>query len=161
MYQTKVVNLLLVKPWFIRVKQPLNIRINDGRKEVFDPVRKKYVALTPEEYVRQQIVSYLVNEKGYPIGLLKVEAVLNLNGMAKRTDIMVYSRVGNPLMIVECKAESVRLTQAVFDQLACYNLKFNVPYLIATNGLKHYCCVLDFQQSTYSFLKEIPHYKDL
>ena len=139
----------------------LNIRINDGRREIFDPVRKKFVALTPEEYVRQQIILYLANEKGYPIGLLKVETVLSLNGMTKRTDVMVHDKAGNPLMIVECKAESVQLTQAVFDQLACYNLKFNVPYLLATNGSKHYCCILDFKQSTYVFLKEIPHYKDL
>lgn len=143
------------------MEQSLNIRINNGKKEIFDPVRKKYVVLTPEEYVRQQIISYLTNEKGYPLGLLKVETVLNLNGMTKRTDIMVYSRSGNPIMIVECKAESVQLTQAVFDQLARYNLKFNVPYLIATNGIKHYCCVLDFEQSTYTFIKEIPCYNDL
>lgn len=143
------------------MEQSLNIRINNGKKEIFDPVRKKYVALTPEEYVRQQIISYLVNEKGYPLGLLKVEMALTLNGMTKRTDILVYSRAGNPVMIVECKAESVRLTQATFDQLACYNLKFNVPYLIATNGIKHYCCMLNFEQSTYTFIKEIPCYNDL
>ena len=143
------------------MQQSLNIRFNNGRKEIFDPVRKKYVALTPEEYVRQQIISYLVNEKSYPIGLLKVETVLNLNGMTKRTDIMVYDKTGTPLMIVECKAEAVELTQAIFDQLACYNLKFNVPYLVATNGIKHYCCILNFEQSTYTFLKEIPHYKNL
>lgn len=143
------------------MKLSLNIRTNEGRREIFDPIRKKYVALTPEEYVRQQTILYLINEKGYPIGLLKVETVLSLNGMTKRTDIMVHDKTGNPLMIIECKAESVQLTQAVFDQLACYNLKFKVPYLFATNGAKHYCCILDFEQSTYAFLKEIPHYKDL
>jgi hypothetical protein len=143
------------------VQQSLNIRINDGRKEVFDPIRKKYVTLTPEEYVRQQIILYLINEKDYPAGLLKVETVLALNGMIKRTDIMVFGKSGNPLMIVECKAESVKLTQAIFDQLACYNLKYKVPYLVATNGIKHYCCILDFEQSTYTFLKEIPHHKEL
>jgi hypothetical protein len=144
------------------VDQLLNIRINDkGKKEVFDPVRRKYVALTPEEYVRQQMILYLVKEKGFPLGLLKVETALSLNGMTKRTDIMVYSRTGNPVMIVECKAESVQLTQAAFDQLARYNLKFNVPYLVATNGIRHYCCVLNVEQSTYTFIKEIPCYNDL
>ncbi len=143
------------------MEHSLNIRINNGKKEVFDPVRKKYVALTPEEYVRQQMILYLTNEKGYPLGLLKVETVLNLNGMTKRTDIMVYSRLGNPVMIVECKAESVQLTQSTFDQLARYNLKYNVPYLAATNGIKHYCCVLNVEQSSYTFIKEIPCYNSL
>ena len=143
------------------MKQLLNIRINNGRKEVFDSIRKKYVALTPEEYVRQQMILYLTSEKGYPAGLLKVETVLILNGMTKRTDIMVYSRNSKPVMIVECKAESVQLTQAVFDQLACYNLRFKVPYLIATNGIQHYCCMLNSEQSTYAFIREIPYYKSL
>ncbi len=143
------------------LSQRLNIRNNNGRTEVFDPIRKKYVAFTPEEYVRQVLILYLMEEKGYPSGLLTVEAELSLNGMAKRTDVMVYDRNAQPLVIAECKAESVKLTQAVFDQLARYNLAFNVPYLIATNGIKHYCCKLDFANSGYSFLKEIPHYSEL
>ena len=139
----------------------LNIRVNEGRREVFDPVRKKYVTLTPEEYVRQQMIWYLIEDKSYPVGLLKVETALYLNGMTKRTDILVCSRQGEPLLIVECKAESVPLTQAVFDQLARYNMAFNVRYLVATNGISHYCCLLSHENSTYTFLKEIPCYNDL
>lgn len=147
---------------FAYMSTELTIRTTaEGKREVFDPIRKKYVALTPEEYVRQQTLLYLTNQKGYPVGLIAVETSLKLNELTKRTDILIHGRQRNPLMIVECKAESVPISQATFDQLARYNMTLNVPYLVATNGHTCYCCLIDFERQNYVFLKEIPHYGEL
>lgn len=138
-----------------------NTRYNEGKPEIFDPVRRKFVALTPEEWVRQHFINFLQMDKAVPLSLIAVEQMLVYNTMKKRADIVVYSNKGLPVLLVECKAASIELTQKVFDQVALYNLTMKVPFLIVTNGLKHICCKINFENSSYSFLEEIPTYKQM
>lgn len=133
----------------------------NSKIQIFDEIRKKFLVLTPEEWVRQNFVKYLVEEKGFPASLLAIETGLKLNQNQFRADLLVYDRKGNPLLIVEFKAPEVKITQKAFDQIARYNLTFNVPYLIVSNGLEHYCCAVDFEQKNYQFFREIPAYSDL
>ena len=137
------------------------IRRNKNGLEIFDPVRTKFVALTPEEWVRQNFLRYLIEEKKMPKSLMMVEMSLKLNGMSKRCDIAVYSAEGKAVLAVECKAASITLTQDVFEQLARYNLKLQVPYLAITNGLQHYCCRLSPGGKSYVFMDEIPEYSEI
>jgi len=131
------------------------------KKQIFDSFRKKFVFLTPEEWVRQNFLMYLTLEKNYPSSLVAVEAGLKLYKRKKRTDIVVYNNTGQPILIIECKAPEIKLTQDVFDQITRYNMILQVNYLIVTNGLEHYCCLLDFENNSYRFLKEIPDYENL
>jgi hypothetical protein len=126
---------------------------------IFDILRKKYVSLTPEEWVRQHIVHYLISVKNYPTSLIAIEKKLMIYGLTKRTDILVFNTDGNPFIIVECKAPSIKITQATFDQIAQYNLKLNAQYLIVTNGLEHFYCAMDLKNECYTFLQDIPNYK--
>ncbi|QQR86972.1 MAG: type I restriction enzyme HsdR N-terminal domain-containing protein [Flavobacteriales bacterium] len=121
----------------------LKLRSHGTGEEVFDPCRKLWVALTPEENVRQHFLNYLVHERQCPLGLVRTEHEIKLNGMSKRADIVVHDEHGQPLALVECKAPEVRIDQAAFDQAVRYNLVFKVHWLILTNGLKHYCYHLD------------------
>ena len=148
--------------------QKLNLPVYDYRiKEVenknyiFDSSRKKYVSLTPEEWVRQNFVSYLIKEKKFPAGRLVNEYTVELNGMKKRSDTVVFDSFGNPFVIVEYKAPSVKITQDVFDQIVRYNMVLKVTYLIVSNGLSHFCCKINYETNSYSFLREIPSYSDL
>ena len=127
---------------------------------IFDTIRKKFVALTPEEWVRQNFIQYLVQEKKYPASLVAVETGLKYNRLQKRSDIMIYDRGGALWMIVECKAPEVNISQATFDQLATYNMsgKVKTKFLAVTNGLKHYCCEVKADKSSYDFLKDFPHF---
>jgi hypothetical protein len=136
----------------------LKLKVVDGKIFVFDIVRKRYVVLTPEERVRQMILVFLIKDKEYPKSLLAVEKKIVLNTLTKRCDIVVYDKQGEALMIVECKAPNIDITQEAFDQVARYNMKLKVKYLLVTNGLKHYCCFIDFEKSNYFFLEEIPEY---
>lgn len=117
------------------------------------------MVLTPEEWVRQHYVQYLIKEKKYPTSLIALEKQLTINNRIKRTDILVFNKEGNPDIIVECKAPQIKITQATFDQIARYNLKLRANFLIVTNGLEHFYCKMDFENETYIFLKEIPDYK--
>jgi len=137
----------------------LKIMNENNKLKVFDIIRKKYVALTPEEQVRQQFIHYLINEKHYPKGLLAVEKQLKIYDTEKRADIILYNINLKPIVIVECKAPEVTVNQKAFDQIARYNMNFKADYLIVTNGLKHFCCKPDYKSSTYEFLKEIPDYQ--
>lgn len=137
------------------------VRRNDGKSEIFDIVRRKFVALTPEEWVRQRFVQYLLREKNVPSTLIAIEKTLVYNTMKKRADIVAYSSKGFPVLMVECKSEEVELSQKVFDQIAVYNIALKVPFLIITNGLNHLCCEIDFENASYSFLQEIPDYRDI
>lgn len=132
------------------------IKQSDFKTQIFDSVRKKYVALTPEEWVRQNFLQYMIQEKKYPASLIAVEAGLEYNQRKKRTDILVYNNSGKPYLMVECKAPDVKVTEKVFDQIARYNLVFQVNYLVVTNGLEHYCCELDYEHNTFKYLQEIP-----
>lgn len=138
-----------------------NIKLKEQRKYIFDFIRKKYVLLTPEEWVRQNFLRFLVDEKKYPATLIAVEKEFKLNTLSKRSDAVVYNKSGIPVLIIECKAASVKIDQKVFDQIARYNIKLNVDFLVVTNGLDHYCCKIDFQNHTYSFLKGIPDFNQM
>lgn len=140
-------------------KYNFKLKNSENKTLIFDKLRKKYMVLTPEEWVRQHFVQFLINEKKYPISLIAIEKQLTVNNLKKRSDILVFNSKGNPNILVECKAPSVKITQDTFDQIARYNLKLKANYLIVTNGLKHYYCKMDFNKETYVFLKEIPNYK--
>lgn len=133
----------------------------DGKRTIFDPVRRKYVALTPEEWVRQHFVNYLVTARNYPKDLLANEVMVKLNGTSKRCDTVVYDRFLVPLVIVEYKAPHIPITRSVFDQIARYNMVLRVGYLIVSNGINHYCCKIDYDSQTYAFLDGIPAYDEL
>lgn len=129
-----------------------------GRREVFDAVRRKFVALTPEEWVRQHVIRFLADDRKYPLSLIHVEGGLELNNLKKRFDALVYNNLGKPVMLVECKAPSVKISQAVFDQASRYNLAFSVEYLLVSNGMEHFCCHIDFEKQNITFLDSIPLY---
>lgn len=127
--------------------------------KIFDSVRKKWVSLTPEEWVRQNFISYLMFDKKCPGSLLRIEETIQAFNKTKRCDIVVYSNEIKPLLIVECKAPDIKINEKTFNQIAIYNAAVRAPFLIVTNGLDHYCCKINFIEKTYSFLNEIPDYK--
>ena len=137
------------------------IKEQSGKKVIFDDFRRKWVMLTPEEWVRQNFVRYLAEIKHFPATLMALERSLRINQHDFRSDIVLFSRSGSPLVVVECKAPEVKISQQVFDQIARYNLKLRVDYLIVTNGLTHYCCRFDQSKLSYTFLAEIPDYSEL
>lgn len=139
----------------------LKLKLTERGEEVFDPLRKKWVILTPEEWVRQNFTAYLNSNFDYPAGLMANEIAVSLNGTSKRCDTVVYDRNARPIMIIEYKAPSIQLTQTVFEQIARYNIVLNVKYLIVSNGLHHYCCMADSESGKYKFLREIPSYDSL
>ena len=136
------------------------IKHESGRKLIFDRIRKKYVALTPEEWVRQNFVHFLIENKKYPEQLTKIEAALLVNKMKRRCDIVVYNRQLNPYLIVECKAPEVKITQKVFDQIAAYNWELKAKYLVVTNGINHFFCQPDYCTGKYAFLRKMPEFEE-
>ncbi|MEZ5071850.1 MAG: type I restriction enzyme HsdR N-terminal domain-containing protein [Bacteroidales bacterium] len=137
------------------------IRQEDGADYIFDAYRRKYVLLTPEEKVRQAFARFLVEDRGYPAGLILTEQMLRLHGMVKRADILVHKPAGTPMVLVECKAPGVPIRQAVFEQAARYNISLQVPYLMLTNGMKHFCFRVDRPEGKVVPLEEIPFYESL
>ncbi len=133
----------------------------DSKQQIFDIIRKCYVALTPEEWVRQHFVNFLVNHKEYPAALMGNEVVISLNGMKRRCDTVVYDKQLTPRAIIEYKAPTVKITKEVFAQISRYNLTLKVDYLIISNGQQHYCCKMDYSRNSYTFLREIPPYPKL
>ena len=140
-------------------KYSFRLKNSENKVSVFDSIRKKFVILQPEEWVRQHCVKYLIQEKGYPESLINVEKELKINGLRKRYDIVAYHPDGALNLIVECKAPTVKIDQSTFDQIARYNLALNANYLMITNGINHYYCHMDFKNQRYNFLKDIPNYK--
>lgn len=136
-------------------------RSEKGDLVVFDPLRKKRVILTPEEWVRQNFVSYMTNQLGYPKSLMANEIAIKLNDTLRRCDTVVYDLHANPMVIVEYKAPEINITQQVFDQIVRYNMVLHARCLIVSNGMSHYCCLIDYDNSTYSFLNEVPHFTRL
>ncbi len=132
------------------------LKTNENKTLIFDIVRKKYVTLTPEEWVRQHTIHYLFKEKNYPISLMAVEKQLKIRTLRKRIDIVSYTNDGIPFLIVECKAPSVQISQDTFDQIARYNLKLEAQILMVTNGISHYYCVMNHKKQAYEFLSELP-----
>lgn len=133
----------------------------DNKAFILDVIRRQYVALTPEEWVRQHFVHFLIHYKGFPQSLMANEVQLKFNGMSRRCDTVIYDRTLKPRVIVEYKAPTVNITQQVFDQICRYNMVLQVDYLIISNGISHYCCKLDYTTHSYTFLKEVPTYDEI
>lgn len=138
---------------------PIKLKEEKGKQYIFDSIRKKYLVLTPEEWVRQNFLQFLIQEKQCPQGLVVIEKGLKLNELQKRADALIY-KDSTPLVLIEFKAPSVKITQEVFEQIGRYNSIFKVPYLIVSNGLEHYCAKINFKENNFEFLKDIPNYKD-
>lgn len=139
----------------------INVKKVNGKLSVFDPIRRKFVILTPEEWVRQHFVNFLLTEKGYSPSLICNEIQIILNNQKKRCDSVVYDRQMNPLVIIEYKSPDVNISQNVFDQIVRYNIVLKVKYLIVSNGLNHYCCRMNYEDQSFEYLPDIPLYKDL
>ncbi len=125
---------------------------------IFDEIRKKFIILTPEEWVRQNVVRYLLEEKKYPKSLINVEKTLKINGLTKRYDVVIFNNDGSINVLIECKSTDIKISQTVFDQIARYNMTLKANYLMVTNGLNHYFCKIDFENEKYSFLESLPNY---
>ncbi|MDP9046692.1 MAG: type I restriction enzyme HsdR N-terminal domain-containing protein [Bacteroidota bacterium] len=138
---------------------PFKITEQDGQLTLFDVIRKKNIVITPEEWVRQHFVQYLIRQKHYPKTLIKLEGGHKLNGMPKRSDIVVYNSSGEKILLVECKAPSVPIDQKAFDQVARYNMVHKVTLLAVSNGLQHYFCKIDLEKKIYSFIPDLPDFR--
>ncbi|GGX31204.1 type I restriction enzyme HsdR N-terminal domain-containing protein [Aquimarina muelleri] len=139
-------------------KYQFRFKNSENKVSIFDRIRKKFIILTPEEWVRQHTVHYLIEEKKYPESLINVEKLIHYNDLNKRYDIIIFNPDGSIFLIVECKSHKIKITQNVFDQIARYNLVLDAEYLMITNGLDHYYCQMNFIDKQYTFLKNIPDY---
>ena len=139
----------------------IKIGEKDGKRTIFDFLRRKYVSLTPEEWVRQHFTHYLTEHKGYPQGLMGNEVELHIGDKRLRCDTILYNKQGKPQMIIEYKAPNIQIQQKTFDQISVYNLLLHVDYLIVSNGLQHYCCKMDYDNQKYLFLQDIPDYENI
>lgn len=139
----------------------IKLRGSKAQPQIFDILRKKYIALTPEEWVRQHFVHFLVEHKGYPAALMANEIQLKVGEKTLRADSVLYSRDLKPRMIIEYKAPHIPITQKVFDQISIYNMLLHVDYLVVSNGLQHYICKMDYNDKKYLFLEDIPDYEEL
>jgi predicted type IV restriction endonuclease len=134
---------------------------SENKLSIFDEIRKKFIILTPEEWVRQHVVRFLLEEKKYPKSLINVEKTLIINGLRKRYDVVVFNPDGSIFVLVECKAPQIKTAQATFDQIARYNMTLKAKYLMVTNGLNHYFCLMDFENEKYIFLNELPNFETI
>lgn len=137
------------------------IKTTKERLYIFDSIRKKFVRLNPEEWVRQNFIQYLILENSFPVSLISVETLVNINNNPQRADLIAYKKDGSPLLVAEFKAPDVKITQLAFDQIARYNMKLQVKYLIVSNGLEHFCCLINYSANSYSFIPEIPNYNEI
>lgn len=131
---------------------------SENKVHIFDTIRKKFVVLQPEEWVRQNVVQFLIHEKKYPKSLINVEKQLTVNTLIKRYDIVVFDSMGNIRLLVECKSPKIMIKQQTFDQIARYNMQINAEFLMVTNGLQHFYCKMDFSKEKYTFLEQIPDF---
>ncbi len=134
---------------------------SENKVSIFDEIRKKFIILTPEEWIRQHVVQLLLQDKKYPKSYINVEKLIKVNDLSKRYDIIVYQPNGEIFLLVECKSSDVKIDQKTFDQIARYNLTLNAKYLMVTNGLNHYFCQMDFENEKYVFLKELPNFEKI
>jgi hypothetical protein len=134
---------------------------SENKVAIFDEIRKKFIIITPEEWVRQHVVQFLLQDKKYPKSHINVEKLLKINDLNKRYDIVVYNPDGSIYILVECKAPEIKISQHTFDQIARYNMTLNAEYLMVTNGLNHYFCKMDYETEKYDFLSELPEYQSL
>jgi len=144
--------------------QPLNFptykfrfKNSENKVAIFDEIRKKFIILTPEEWVRQHVVHFLIKDKLYPKSWINVEKIIKLNGLTKRYDVVVFNTDGSIFLLVECKAPDIKVCQQTFDQIARYNLALKATYLMVTNGCEHYFCQMDYENEKYHFLQDLPH----
>ncbi|MBO6125245.1 MAG: type I restriction enzyme HsdR N-terminal domain-containing protein [Bacteroidaceae bacterium] len=142
-------------------KTDLKLQRKGNRLMVFDIIRKKMITLTPEEWVRQHFIHFLINQKGYNASCIANEVALNLNNTQKRCDTVVYDSHALPIMIVEYKASHIPIDQKVFNQISRYNIKMHVRWLVVSNGMQHYCCRINYEDGTYEFMPDIPSWQDL
>lgn len=149
---------MLLQLDFLQFQPQLRLSRSGEKTFVFDPVRRREVALIPEELLRQLVLRYLLDVKKYPLNRIRVEAGFTLNGLQKRSDIIVFDAALQPWLLVECKSPKVALTQAVFEQAARYNLQWKAPYLAVTNGLATFCCALDFEREAFEYLSDLPDF---
>ena len=133
---------------------------SENKIAIFDEIRKKFILLTPEEWVRQHVVQFLLQEKNYPKSYINVEKLIKINSLTKRYDIVVYQPNGELFLLIECKAPEVKINQETFNQIARYNLVLNAKYLMVSNGLNHYFCQMDFENEKYVFLEELPSFEN-
>ena len=133
---------------------------SENKVSIFDEIRKKFILLTPEEWVRQHVVQFLLQDKNYPKSYINVEKLIKINDLSKRYDGVVFQPNGDIFLLIECKAPEVPISQQTFDQIARYNLVLKAKYLMVTNGLNHYFCQMDFENEKYVFLKELPEYSN-
>lgn len=131
---------------------------SENKVSIFDEIRKKFIILTPEEWVRQHVVQFLLEDKKYPKSLINVEKVLKVNGLRKRYDVVVFNPDGSIYILIECKAPEIKIAQTTFDQIARYNMTMNAQYLMVTNGLNHYFCQMDYENEKYEFLRALPDF---
>ena len=148
-------DILYLPPYDIKVKQ------TNGKTSILDILRRRFITLTPEEWVRQHFIHYLINYKGYPSALLANEVELTIGQKKLRCDSVLYTRQLQPRMIIEYKAPSVQITQKVFNQIFAYNTLLHADYLVVSNGMSHYCCKIDYENKSYAFLKDIPKFSEL
>ncbi len=141
---------------FTPFQKDLQVKKEQGKRWIFDPIRKKYVVLNPEEFVRQLLINYLIQDRGYSSNRISIEKKLLVNGRDRRFDLLVYDHQVKPFLLVECKAPEVKISQDVFEQIARYNMALKVPYLMVTNGLHSYCCQIDYQTQSFQFLDQLP-----
>ena len=134
---------------------------SENKVAIFDEIRKKFIIITPEEWVRQHVVQFLLQDKKYPKSHINVEKLLKINDLNKRYDVVVYNPDGSIFILVECKAPEIKISQHTFDQIARYNMTLNAEYLMVTNGLNHYFCKMDYENEKYDFLSELPEYQSL
>ena len=140
---------------------PIKIQEKGEKRQIFDFLRRKWVALTPEEWVRQHFTHFLVEHKNYPQALLANEVELRIGEKRLRCDTLLYNKELRPRMIIEYKAPTIQIQQKTFDQISVYNLLLKVDYLVVSNGLRHYCCKMDYERQSYQFLEDIPDYESL
>lgn len=137
-------------------KYSFRFKSKENKPQIFDPIRKKFILLTPEEWVRQHVIKFLIEELQYPPQLINVEKQLNVHQTIKRYDLVVFNPNGSLKILVECKAPKIPITQTVFDQIARYNIVTQAQYLMVTNGISHFYCTLDYNTKKYNFLKQLP-----
>ena len=155
LYESLVMKKLNLTTFQFRLKEEKELLY------IYDPSRRKYVRLTPEEWVRQNFTAFLIEYRQFPRGRIAQEISIKFNGMSRRIDTVIYDQHGSPIVLVEYKSPDVKITQDTFNQIVRYNMVMQVPYLIVSNGLNHYCCKMDYAQNKASYLREIPHYSEL
>jgi hypothetical protein len=137
------------------------IKMREGKTYIFDSLRKKYIRLTPEEWVRQNFVQFLIQEKNFSPALIAVEAGVKVNNNPQRADLITFDRLGKPLLVAEFKAPEIKISQLAFNQIVRYNMQLKVKYLIVSNGLEHYCCQINYDDNSYLYLPDIPDFSAL